>query len=65
MTLTLQLSDEALSALKNELRISRHQYDVCACGTPSEGLEMYAHRILRTRKILELSVTKQDACFDL
>lgn len=60
MTLTLKLDDEALSELKEALKISQKDFD-SAWKTQAPD---HAYRILRARRALDLSNSSQDCCFD-
>lgn len=60
----MELTGDDLALLADVLRVQRADYDVAACGNPQTEAEHYAHRILRARKVLEMGVTKHDACYD-
>lgn len=66
MMLTIQISDESLSLLKDTLRIRKEDMDHVASieSTESNVLHSYAWRILCARRTLNLSNSTSECCYD-
>lgn len=64
MTVTIQLTDEALSELKDVLRVTHKDMQRTASEPCSDLQQDYAWRILRARNLLDLSNASADCCID-
>lgn len=64
MNLTITLTDEQFSVIKEALLISKKHYNDAAFGRNESAECDYATRILQCRKALGLSTSQFESCFD-